>query len=73
MQELKLYRCEFCGTTYDREGECRTCERGHRHPRDVKSAKYLPISQDVTGYPMHIDVKMDNGKTVRYERSGEVK
>lgn len=72
MQELKIYRCEICGTTYSTKIKCQECERGHWKPRDVKEAKYLPISQDATGYPTYINVKMDNGKVVRYERRKEV-
>lgn len=72
MQELKIYRCEICGTTYSTKIKCQECERGHRRPRDVKAAKYLPISQDATGYPTYINVKMDNGKVVRYEKRKEV-
>lgn len=72
MQELKIYRCEFCGTTYSRKIQCQDCERGHRKPRDMKASKYIPISQDKTGYPIYIDVEMDNGKKVRYEKRKEV-
>lgn len=72
MEELKIYRCEICGTTYSKKIECQECERGHRKPRDMKPMKYLPISQDKTGYPMYIEVKMDNGKTVGYERREKV-
>lgn len=72
MQELKIYRCEICGTTYNTKYKCQECERGHRKPREMKPAKYLPMSQDATGYPIHIDVTMDNGKKVRYERRKEV-
>lgn len=72
MQELKIYRCEFCQTKYDDKTKCQECERGHKKPIDVKPSEYLPIFQDAKGYPYYVDVKMDNGKTVRYGMGMEV-
>lgn len=72
MQELKIYRCDFCGTTYSMKIKCQECERGHRRPRSMKPGKYIPITQDKTGYPQYVDIEMDNGKTVRYEKRKEM-
>lgn len=72
MKEIKLYKCEMCGTSYSQKVDCQKCEKGHRKPKSVCPSKYLPISQDATGYPKYVDVEMDNGKTVRYEKKREV-
>lgn len=46
MQELKLYKCEFCGTSYNSKKNCEACEKGHKTPVSVKANKYLPITQN---------------------------
>lgn len=68
MQELKLYRCEFCGTTYKGKENCKQCEKGHKTPVSVKASKYLSIAQNAKGYPEYVDVEMSDGQIVRYKR-----
>lgn len=71
MKELKIYRCEFCGATYNEKEKCQTCEQGHKEPKCIFASKYWPVSLDATGYPSHIDIKMNDGKIVRYKRLRE--
>lgn len=72
MHEFKMYQCDFCGTKYSEKLRCQECERGHKKPINVKSSKYISISNDATGYPQYVDVEMNNGKTVRYYKRKEV-
>lgn len=70
MHELKIYQCDYCGKTYSKKFDCQKCERFHRHPVEVASARYLPNIDD-ENYPEWVNVQMSDGKIVRYKYSVE--
>lgn len=68
MKEQKLYVCEYCNTSYNDENKALNCESNHRHPKSINKALYRSIKSDKTGYPQFINIEMDDGKVIRYER-----
>lgn len=68
MIELTKYRCDYCGTEYADRQKAQQCEDGHRLPAGIKEAKFLPITNDKTGYPNYIIVTMRDGKNLKYVR-----
>ena len=69
MKEVKHYICEICGTEYSDKSKAQGCEKGHRKPVEITKASYVSISNDRTGYPMRITVKMSDGSEHIYRRS----
>lgn len=68
MKKVQHYICEICGTEYNDESVCTKCEKGHRAAKCISGSRYLSMSQDKSGYPLTIDIMMDDGKTIRYKR-----
>lgn len=68
MKEVKQYICDICGTAYKEKAKCEECERSHRSPKKVESCRWLPVTQNRSGYPNSINVKMDNGEVITYKR-----
>ena len=66
MKEVKHYKCEVCGTLYANEKECDACEKQHRMPVEIKSAKHLPKKVSAK-YPTQINIKFDDGSTRTYK------
>lgn len=64
MKEIKLYICEYCGTEYSKKSRCNDCEKAHKKPVKIRDMRYLPVTNDATGYPQIIEVEMDDGKVV---------
>lgn len=69
MKETTLYVCEICGTNYAMRSSAEKCEKGHKKPKKIDCCKYIPINNDNTGYPLKIDVQMEDGKIVSYRRN----
>lgn len=40
MKEVKSYKCDFCGTVYATESECKKCEEYHCKPIKITNMKY---------------------------------
>lgn len=68
MKELKLYTCEFCGTNYKEKTICMQCEKTHKKPVKIKSSRYIPDKNNNKGYPISLEIEMEDGKTVTYKR-----
>lgn len=68
MKELKLYVCETCHTQYADKRAAQECEELHRRPQKITGCRYRPIKDDATGYPQTITVRMNDGKSVTYQR-----
>lgn len=68
MKKVDHYICEICGTEYTDKVKCRECEKGHKEPQEFVKAKHLPITMDETGYPETIDVRMSDGKVMKYKK-----
>jgi len=68
MKEVKHYICEVCGTEYNEKWKCSDCEKGHKKPIEIVKASYVSISNNQTGYPMRITVKMSDGSEHTYKR-----
>lgn len=66
MKELKLYKCEFCGTQYKDKIECKKCEESHQKIKKVEALQYLPYKNDRTGKPSKIKVIFTNGSVAIY-------
>lgn len=68
MKEIKRYVCEICKTEYTDKAQALKCERAHMPPLEIVSQRYRPITDDQSGYPQTITVKMGDGKEVTYKR-----
>ena len=68
MKEVKHYICEICGTEYAEKEKCAKCEKSHKKAVEIVKMRHLSFSQDQKGYPLSIDVKMNDGKIVTYKR-----
>ena len=69
MKMTKRYVCEICGTEYRDEKMAVNCEKGHRTPVEITGMRYAPITNDATGYPQYIIVRMSSGEKVAYKRA----
>lgn len=68
MKEIKRYVCEICKTEYADKAQAQKCERAHKLPLEIVSYRYRPITDDKSGYPQTITVKMGDGKEATYKR-----
>ena len=68
MKEVKHYICEVCGTEYNEKLKATNCEKSHKKPIEITRANYVSVSNDRTGYPMRITVKMSDGSEHTYKR-----
>lgn len=66
MIETTLYKCEFCDTTYKDKDKAMECENNHKKPVIISNAKYISFKSDKTGYPICIDVEMEDGQVITY-------
>lgn len=67
MRVQKLYVCEICGTGYKDKKAAEECEARHKKVKIV-DCRYLPYSQNTSGFPIKITVEDGNGKTAVYKR-----
>lgn len=68
MKTVQKYRCEMCNTEYADKAVATSCEKNHKIPQSIASARYLSQAQDGRGYPVTISVLMSDGSTVVYKR-----
>ena len=68
MKKVEKFCCEFCNKEYQLEGLAKTCEENHKTPVEITTVKHRPYGEDTEGYPLQINVKMSDGKTIRYIR-----
>lgn len=68
MRTVEHYICEVCGTEYRNPATAKACEGGHKKAVEVIGYRYRPISDDKTGYPQTVTVRMDDGKTLVFKR-----
>ena len=67
MKQVNLFVCEVCGTQYKEKQKCRDCEKSHVRPVQITGEKYMPKLCNGE-YPVHISVRMTDGKTITYRR-----
>lgn len=67
MKALSQFQCEFCNTIYKSKSECQICENFHQHPRIIVYNNFNSYKNGGK-YPNYIDIKMADGKTIRYKR-----
>ena len=72
MKEITLYKCDICGTEYKSANDAEACEKYHIKPINdspFASAIYKPYrARSCEPYPYKIAVKMEDGKTLIYQR-----
>lgn len=68
MKIVERYICEACGTEYTDKERCAECEDWHIRPVKIEGMQHVPVNRDAQGYPLSIQVRMEDGKTVEYER-----
>ena len=68
MKKHESWSCDICGTNFKDKKVCDRCEKGHKKAVDVLDAKYVSVTNDQSGFPVKIAVKMDNGEKVWYKR-----
>ena len=67
MKQVNLFVCETCGTQYKEKQKCQDCEKSHVRPVQITGEKYMPMFCNGE-YPVHISVRMADGKTITYKR-----
>ena len=67
MKEVKHYICEICGTEYAEKQKCIDCEKSHKKAVEIVRMRFLSKMQNQKGYPISVDIKMDDGKIVTYK------
>ena len=65
MITVQKYRCEFCNTEYKNQVDAQECESNHFVPIQIQKSEY-----DKCGYPKSINIKMTDGKVIKYVRGG---
>lgn len=68
MKQVQKYQCEVCHTEYAAKEDAMRCEKNHKIPQAVVSARHSPQGQNGTGYPITITVRMSDGKDIIYKR-----
>lgn len=68
MQEIKRYRCDYCGTEYASQKNAEECEASHKRPTRFESARYVSKGQNASGYPVTLTVRMNDGTLQTYKR-----
>lgn len=68
MKIVEHYVCEICGTEYDDKERCARCEYWHIRPVKIEGMQHVPLKQDPYGYPLSVDIEMEDGKIIKYER-----
>lgn len=68
MKTVHHYICETCGTEYAEKEQAQRCEKNHKGVEEIVERRYLSYSQDQTGFPQTITVRMSDGRKVTYKR-----
>lgn len=68
MKEVKHYVCDFCHTEYNDKNKCIECEQHHCKPKKIKNARYVSFDNNKAGYPISIEVLMENGETILFKK-----
>lgn len=68
MKTVQKYRCEVCNTDYADKAEAVSCEKNHKIPQSIVSARYLSKNMNDLGYPVSVTVRMSNGEDIIYKR-----
>ena len=68
MKSVQKYQCEVCHTEYAKKEDAMRCEKNHKIPQAIVSARHSPKGQNGTGYPITITVRMSDGQEVIYKR-----
>lgn len=68
MKEVKRYICEVCGTVYNDKMIAKNCEKNHKKPVEIGNCRYLPKASNTKGYPISLEVRMEDGVTIVYKR-----
>ena len=68
MKEHKLYECEFCHTKYADPKVAEKCEKNHKKAKKIVNLRYLPIKNEIGGYPDRVEVEFEDGKKIMYKR-----
>ena len=68
MKTVQKYQCEVCHTEYGKKEDAAACEKNHKIPEAITHTRHLPKSQNGTGYPVTITVRMSDGKDIVYKR-----
>lgn len=68
MKEYTMYRCEICNTAYSEKKKAVDCEKSHKKIKEIKHCRYLSKAENGKGYPVAIDVLMENGEVITFKR-----
>ena len=68
MKEKILYTCEHCHTDYKNKKEAEECEDNHKKGLRIVNQRFLPYTQDRSGFPIRIEVVDEKGNRVVYKR-----
>ncbi len=68
MTEITKYKCDICGMMYGTGKEAMKCELTHIPINRETAGAVKPLYSHAMKYPSWIEVKMADGKTLRYTR-----
>lgn len=69
MLEKKYYECEYCGSKYDTEDECKICETSHKKDVLISEMKYQSYKRDTAlGFPIKLVLRDNAGNSAVYRK-----
>lgn len=68
MKPVQKYQCEVCRVEYAKKEDALDCEKNHKIPQSIVSARHMPKAQKCTGYPVTVTIRMSNGKEIVYKQ-----
>ena len=69
MKKVTQYKCEFCGTLYAQESDCKACEKQHKVPVEIVRADFRAMKL-CPGYPPYVLLRFSDGSERKYKREG---
>lgn len=68
MKEKTLYTCEKCKTDYADRKDAIRCEENHSKKIKIHDMRFLPYSQDKSGFPVTVTLIDQNGNKATYKK-----
>ena len=68
MKKINLYVCEICGTQYKDEPYAKRCEANHKKIDRIGQVRYQSFSDNKPGYPIAVELVMEDGTKLTFKR-----
>ena len=68
MTELKIFKCDVCGTRYQSEKRAKECEENHITKMKIVTCLHWKKESCEDGFPAEIIVESEDGREHTYRR-----